>query len=105
MAVTFKHITAEETQRSLSGDGVTLVDIRDANSYELAHIDGAQHLNNAALPHFLSNTDRALPVIVYCYHGISSQQVAQFLVEQGFADVASMDGGYAAWETLSQTNS
>lgn len=105
MAVTFKHISAEETQRSLSGDGVTLVDIRDANAYAAAHIDGAQHLGNDTLAHFLTNTDKALPVIVYCYHGISSQQVAQFLVQQGFADVASMDGGYAAWETLSQTDS
>lgn len=104
MVARFKHISAEQTQESLDNDSVTVLDIRDPQSYELAHIDGAQRLDNASLPSFLSNTDKASPVIVYCYHGISSQQVAQFLIEQGFEDVASMDGGFEAWKTLTQVS-
>jgi thiosulfate sulfurtransferase len=37
------------------------------------------------------------PVIVCCYHGISSQQAAQFLIHQGFEEVYSLDGGFEAW--------
>jgi thiosulfate sulfurtransferase len=38
-----------------------------------------------------------VPVIVCCYHGVSSQQAAQFLIHQGFENVYSMDGGFEAW--------
>lgn len=37
------------------------------------------------------------PLVVVCYHGISSQNAAQYLHEQGFDDVYSLDGGFQAW--------
>ena len=37
------------------------------------------------------------PVLVYCYHGISSQNAAAFLIERGFETVYSLDGGFEAW--------
>jgi thiosulfate sulfurtransferase len=36
--------------------------------------------------------------VVCCYHGISSQQAAQFLVSQDFTDVYSLDGGFTQWQ-------
>jgi thiosulfate sulfurtransferase len=35
--------------------------------------------------------------LVYCYHGHSSQSAAEHFVENGFANVYSLDGGYTAW--------
>ncbi|MCV6069119.1 sulfurtransferase, partial [Escherichia coli] len=32
------------------------------------------------------------------YHGISSQGAAQYLVNQGFEQVYSVDGGFEAWQ-------
>jgi rhodanese-related sulfurtransferase len=37
------------------------------------------------------------PIIVSCYHGISSQNVATFLVEQGYENVFSVIGGFDGW--------
>jgi thiosulfate sulfurtransferase len=37
------------------------------------------------------------PILVMCYHGISSQGAAQYLVNQGFEEVYSVDGGFEAW--------
>jgi thiosulfate sulfurtransferase len=37
------------------------------------------------------------PILVMCYHGISSQGAAQYLVNQGFEQVYSVDGGFEAW--------
>jgi thiosulfate sulfurtransferase len=34
---------------------------------------------------------------VVCYHGHSSQGAAQFMLQQGFAEVYSMDGGFTEW--------
>ena len=47
---------------------------------------------------FVSNTKKDKSLIVYCYHGNSSQSAAEFLVKSGFNDVYSLDGGYEAWE-------
>ena len=32
-----------------------------------------------------------------CYHGVSSRNTAQFLVEQGFEEVYSVKGGFDGW--------
>lgn len=93
----FAHIQAETAQQMLSDDKATLVDIRDANSFQAAHIEGATHLSNESLSQFMAATDKARPVIVCCYHGISSQQAAQFLLQQGYQQVYSLDGGFEGW--------
>jgi len=92
----FKEITPEETRKVI--DQVTVVDIRDRASFEEGHLPNAINLNDESVEAFLSDTDRGRPVIVYCYHGISSRGAAQFLIEKGFSDVSSMSGGYSAWQ-------
>ena len=37
------------------------------------------------------------PIIVSCYHGVSSRNVANFLVEQGYENVFSVIGGFDGW--------
>ena len=37
------------------------------------------------------------PIIVSCYHGVSSKNVATFLVEQGYENVFSIVGGFDGW--------
>ena len=41
--------------------------------------------------------DYEQPIVVVCYHGVSSQGAANYLIEQGFEDVYSMDGGFTQW--------
>ena len=60
------------------------VDIRDEQSFLSGHIPGATHLSNGNLHQFVLQADYAEAVIVCCYHGISSQQAAQYLINQGF---------------------
>lgn len=93
----FSHIQANAAQQMLKENLATLADIRDVNSFEAAHIEGATHLSNESLSQFMAATDKARPVIVCCYHGISSQQAAQFLVQQGYQQVYSLDGGFEGW--------
>lgn len=76
-----------------------IVDIRDANTFINGHIAGAIHLTNESLPDFLRDADPDVATVVCCYHGISSQQAAQFLVSQDFTDVYSLDGGFTQWQT------
>ena len=37
------------------------------------------------------------PIACLCHHGIRSQQVADYLVRNGFTNVVNLQGGIAAW--------
>lgn len=94
----FQHFSVNQLiQLSQSDSDIQIVDIRDAASFETSHIENSFNLNNENLAQFIGQADMDLPLIVVCYHGISSQSAAQYLVEQGFDDVYSLDGGFQAW--------
>ena len=96
---TFKHIDVTQTKSLLAHDNIVVVDIRDENSFAQAHIPGSRHLDNGSLSSFLAEVDFATPIVVTCYHGISSQQAAAYIAEQGFDEVYSMDGGFTLWQS------
>ena len=96
----FKHFKSDELHNELASGRYTVVDIRDPDSFQAGHIPGAVHLSNESLGDFLRSADFDAPVVVCCYHGISSQQAAQYLISQDFTDVYSLDGGFTEWQTL-----
>lgn len=95
----FQHISPQQTKERLDKGEIKVVDIRDDQSFELGHIPSAYHLSNASVSLFVDENEFETPVVVCCYHGISSQQAAQFLIHQGFNEVYSMDGGFEAWQS------
>ncbi|WP_415897529.1 thiosulfate sulfurtransferase GlpE [Neptuniibacter sp. QD72_48] len=82
---------------ALIKDGAQVADIRDPNSFAQGHISGSYNLSNENLHDYIAAADMDKPLLVCCYHGISSQQAAQFLVEQGFDEVYSINGGFEVW--------
>lgn len=96
MSDEFSRIDVNQAHALLE-QGAALVDIRDADSYAAGHIPTAQHLDNHSLPDFFAAADLDQPLIVVCYHGHSSQSAAAYLVNQGFSQVYSMDGGFEHW--------
>jgi thiosulfate sulfurtransferase len=94
----FKHMQISELQQVLTDETHVVVDIRDPVSFQSGHIPNAIHLSNDSLPEFLRTADLDAPVVVCCYHGISSQQAAQFLISQDFTEVYSLDGGFTDWQ-------
>lgn len=101
---TFKHINVEQVNLGLPQKQYVILDIRDANSYATSHIPGAIHLTNDNITDVLRDLDFDEPTVVCCYHGISSQQAAQFLISQDFSDVYSLDGGFEQWGLLHPDN-
>jgi len=93
----FKHISVADTFTRLQQGEIVIADIRDEQSFSAAHIEGAFHLTNGTLLQFTQQHDFEQPVVVVCYHGNSSQGAAQYLVQQGFEEVYSMDGGFEGW--------
>lgn len=95
--MTFKRISTDQVHTMIDNDKVTLVDIRDKASFLSAHIDEAIHLDNSNIDQFINDANQAQPLIVYCYHGNSSQGASDFLAKKGFEEVYSMDGGFEEW--------
>lgn len=93
----FKHISIADTAQHLADDSATICDIRDETSFKNGHIEGSFHLTNQSMAELLNEVDFDRPVVVVCYHGHSSQGAAQYLVQQGYAEVYSMDGGFTEW--------
>ena len=78
------------------------VDIRDPGSFGAGHIPGAQNINDGNVREFLESTPKEQPMVVVCYHGHSSRGATAFFLEQGYADVASLVGGFTHWQQTGQ---
>jgi rhodanese-related sulfurtransferase len=63
----------------------------------LCHIHGSVNIPMGELMQRLEGMDRGRAIVVICHHGMRSLQVATYLDGAGFADVANLDGGVAAW--------
>ncbi|KAA8996405.1 thiosulfate sulfurtransferase GlpE [Affinibrenneria salicis] len=94
----FAAISVEQAHRHWQQDEAVMVDIRDPQSFAAGHAPGCWHLTNETLPAFVQQTALDRPVMVVCYHGNSSRGVAQYLINIGFAEVYSVDGGFEAWQ-------
>jgi thiosulfate sulfurtransferase len=89
-------ISSEEAL-ALIESGAKVVDIRDPASFNAGHIPDSFNLSNDNLQDYIAAADMEIPLIVCCYHGISSQNAAQFLAHQGFEHVSSLNGGFEGW--------
>lgn len=93
----FERISVDQAQSLIEQEACTVVDIRDAQSYAQAHVPEAIHLDGNAVDAFVDSANRAQPLILYCYHGNSSQNAAQYFASRDFNRVYSVDGGFEAW--------
>jgi rhodanese-related sulfurtransferase len=74
-----------------------LIDCREIEEWNYCRINGAQHLPMSEIRLRVGHLDPTASIVVYCHHGVRSQAVAEFLVRQGFGQVANLDGGIDAW--------
>ena len=95
--MTYRTISVDDARALLAGNGATVVDIRDPVSFEDGHIDNAIAAETTDMNAFVAAQDKNKPLLVYCYHGISSRRAAQYFADNGFTQVYSLDGGYEAW--------
>jgi len=95
--LSFQRIPVTEARRLLREDQPLLLDVRDANAYGASRIGNARHLTSRDAMALMRNTPRETPVMVYCYHGNASQDMARMFADFGFARVYSVDGGFAQW--------
>ena len=105
MKLRFQSIDCVQADELIAGGDVIIIDVRDQEAYDKAHINGAIRLAVNSLDDFCDSIDKEKNILVYCYHGISSQSVAQYLIDQGMQNVYSLTGGYEVWKDYHGTAS
>ncbi len=81
-------------------DGAVFLDVRERDEWDEGHLPGAIHIPRGNLESRVEGyvPDRSRSIVVYCAAGNRSVFAAKTLEELGYADVASLAGGFADWK-------
>jgi rhodanese-related sulfurtransferase len=91
-------VSAREALQEHESGNTTFLDVRDLQEVNLGKIPGALHISRGTLE---TKIEAAVPrdarVVIYCASGNRSALAADALREMGYANVASLAGGFRAW--------
>jgi adenylyltransferase/sulfurtransferase len=92
-------VTVQEMKRALEDPklGIKVLDVREPDEYQIAHIDGVPLLPLSALGQRFTELDPNQQIYLHCKSGVRSLRALNFLREQGFKYLKSVKGGISAW--------
>lgn len=90
----YRDINVDELSGFMQSKRPIVLDMRDASAFESGHLEGALQADEEQIQYLLKNKSR--PVLVYCYHGHSSRDLADFLCQMGISEVYNLEGGWQA---------
>ena len=93
-------MTVEETRKKLETGKARLIDVREESEWEAGHALGAQHIGKGVIERDIEQKvpDKNSELILYCGGGFRSALSADNLQKMGYTNVASMSGGWRAWQ-------
>ncbi len=80
-----------------SSDPPTLIDVREPPEWEIVRLPGATLLPRSQFGERVSELTHARRVVLYCSTGARSAQAVRLLLDLGFENVRSLEGGLRAW--------
>jgi sulfur-carrier protein adenylyltransferase/sulfurtransferase len=92
-------VTVHDLKRALDDPalGVKVIDVREPDEYQIAHIDGVPLFPLSTLPQRFTELDPNQLYYLHCKSGIRSMKALRFLREQGFKYLKNVKGGISAW--------
>jgi rhodanese-related sulfurtransferase len=93
----FKKMTPQQVTQLINRDEAQLIDVRDKNDFTQGHIITAINMPFSQLSEKLQALDKNKLTIIICTLGQRAQKAAILLKEQGFANIAILEGGLTAW--------
>lgn len=96
----FQPISVDAARRLIREKSPVILDVRDASAFREAHLPNAIQINLPIARSLVDRFGRDQPLLVYCQRGRASAEVAARLLEYGFREVYSLEGGFEAWRVL-----
>lgn len=92
------HISATALKTRIQQEPLLfLLDVRESNEFEYAHIENSCLIPLNQLPLRLGELNPQQEIIVICHHGVRSSQACLYLAQSGFKHVINLSGGIDAW--------
>lgn len=86
-------ITAEEVRQKLEdGEKLSLIDVRENAEVAEGMIPEAEHIVMGTIPAELDRLNKETDYVIVCRSGVRSENVARFLIENGYK-ATNMTGG------------
>ncbi len=94
-----REVSVEETRAALDSRTARVIDVREDNEWNEAHIKGAEHLGKGIIERDIETfaPDKSSELILYCGGGFRAALAADSLQRMGYTNVRSMAGGWRAW--------
>lgn len=78
-------------------DAPFLLDVREANEWDIGRIEGAVRISVNELAERMHELDPAREMVVYCRSGVRSGRAVDMLKQAGFRRIKNMVGGILRW--------
>ncbi|MFL5549316.1 MAG: rhodanese-like domain-containing protein [Gemmatimonadaceae bacterium] len=95
-----REVDVDTTRRKLESGEATVIDVREESEWAAGHARGAQHLGKGVIERDIEERipDKNAELILDCGGGFRSALSADNLQRMGYTNVASMAGGWRAWQ-------
>jgi rhodanese-related sulfurtransferase len=95
-----REVSVDEARRKLESGKARLIDVREDSEWTAGHARGAEHMGKGVIERDIEERapDKGAELILYCGGGFRSALAADSLQKMGYTSVASMAGGWRAWQ-------
>ncbi|MBN9694094.1 MAG: molybdopterin-synthase adenylyltransferase MoeB [Verrucomicrobia bacterium] len=92
-------VTVEDMKKALETPnlGIRVIDVREPDEQEIARVAGVPLFPLSRLPQQFTELDPNTQIYIHCKSGKRSMKALEFLRQQGFKYVKSVQGGIEAW--------
>jgi molybdopterin/thiamine biosynthesis adenylyltransferase/rhodanese-related sulfurtransferase len=77
--------------------GIKVIDVREPDEYQIAHLEGVPLMPLSQLSYRFSELNPNQAYYIHCKMGGRSMNALEFLRQQGFTNLKSVQGGITAW--------
>ena len=96
-----RKIGPDKFEKGIAKSGIQILDVRTSGEYNNGHIKNsllADWNNREQFNDRIQYVDKNKPVYIYCAVGGRSSAAAQWMRQNGFADVLELNGGFNEWK-------
>ena len=78
-------------------EDILLLDVREKWEFDTVHINNSKSTPMRELKESIKSLDKNKDIVTICHYGERSSYAARYLIQNGFKNVKTLEGGLDAW--------